>query len=182
MKAPPAHPELPDVPATSEEVAAAGWATPNNANVSESWSSIAESTNFPAENPPAEPSQPAAPKEEEQEEADFAPPRQEKVDSETTAEPTVAAPAAANAWGTSAPAPASNNTWSDTPEPGKTATNILHLGVYRLTLVSHFVALRAVQQTCEEIEAIQFKGALKTSEYVLMTAYFTMDLKNIFRS
>ena len=136
MKAPPSHPELPDVPATSEEVAAAaaGWATPNNANVSESWSSIAETSNFPAENPPAEPSQPAVPKEEEQEETDFAPPLQEKVDSETTAEPTVAAPASANAWGTSAPAPASNNTWSDTPEPGKTVANILCVVVHRCLL------------------------------------------------
>ena len=141
MKAPPSHPDLPDVPSTSEEVAAAGWATPNNANVSESWSSMGEASNFPAENPPAEPSEPTPPVEEEEEEPDFAPPHQEEVDSETPTEPTVATPAAANAWGTSAPAPASNNTWSDTAEPGKSVANISDLGVHRLPLVTHFCCI-----------------------------------------
>ena len=105
------------MPTTSEQVAAPGWATPNVnvSNVSESWSSLGEGGGFPAEKPHAEPSEPTAP----EENTEFAP-HQEKVDSEANAEGPVATPDATSAWAASAPAPASNNAWSNTTaEPGE---------------------------------------------------------------
>ena len=96
------------MPATSEEVASAGWATPN---VTETWSSLGEGSFPPAAKPAA--SEPAP-----EENTEFAQ-HQEKVDSETSADPVSGPPDATNAWGTSAPAPASNNAWSNNSDPGK---------------------------------------------------------------